>query len=146
MLYTHIQIHCGNIVTHNLRTPMSEWTHFFIKIYASNFILEKGWCFCGVWEMGGETYPKREDFFFPYLLQGARGCQRLQPLQARQRRLWSAACPSLDCYSLHSPESDHVVLITWSPSGYTPVVPECPDRAVLFTNQHVTAFQSTRGH
>ena len=29
---------------------------------------------------------------------------------------------------------------------YTPVVPECPDRAVLFTNHNVTAWQSTRGH
>ena len=45
-------------------------------------------------------------------------------------------------------KSDRMVLITWSPSGYTPVVPECPDHAVifLFTNQNVTACQSTWGH
>ena len=43
-------------------------------------------------------------------------------------------------------KSDRLVLITWSPSSYTPVRPECPDRAVLFTNHNVTACQSTRGH
>ena len=43
-------------------------------------------------------------------------------------------------------KSDRVVLITWFPSGYTPVRPEWPDRAVLFTNHNVTACQSTRGH
>ena len=42
-------------------------------------------------------------------------------------------------------KSDRVVLITWS-SSYTPVVPECPDRAVLFTNRNVITCQSTRGH
>ena len=62
----------------------------------------KGWCFCGVWEMSGETYTKRDDLFFPYLLPGASGCERLHPLQARQRHLWSAACHSLDCDSQHS--------------------------------------------
>ena len=39
-------------------------------------------------------------------------------------------------------KSYHVVLITWSPSGYTPVRPEFPDRAVLFANQNVTACQA----
>ena len=39
----------------------------------------------------------------------------------------------------------HVVLITRSPFRYTLVRPECPDRAVLFTNHNVTACQSTRG-
>ena len=39
-------------------------------------------------------------------------------------------------------KSDRVVPIMWSPSSYTPVRPECPDRAVLFTNQNVTACQA----
>ena len=43
-------------------------------------------------------------------------------------------------------KSDCVVLIIGSPSGYTPVRPECSDRAVQFTNQNVTACQRTRGH
>ena len=108
----------------------------------------KGWCFCGVCEMGGETYTQREDYFFLYLLPGARVCQRLHPLAN------SSETPLIGCvsqarlrFSAQS-KSDRVVLITWSPSGYTPVVPNCPDRAVifLFTNQNVAACQSTRGH
>ena len=43
-------------------------------------------------------------------------------------------------------KSDRVVLITWFPSSYTPVRPECPDSSVLFTNHNVTACQSTRCH
>ena len=43
-------------------------------------------------------------------------------------------------------KSDRMVLITWPPSGYTPVVTDCPDCAVLFTNHNVTACQSTWGH
>ena len=45
-------------------------------------------------------------------------------------------------------KSDCVVLLIWSPSSYTPIVPECPDCAViyLFTYHNVTACQSTQGH
>ena len=43
-------------------------------------------------------------------------------------------------------KSDKVVLITWSLSGYTPVVPNCPDRAVLFITHNVTACQSILDH
>ena len=70
------------------------------------------------------------------------------PLQARQRRLWSAAYPSLACVSLLLSKSDRVFLITSSPSGYTPVVHDCPDRVIifLFTDQNVTACQSARAH
>ena len=39
-------------------------------------------------------------------------------------------------------KSHRVVLITGFPSGYTPVRLKCPDRAVLFTNQDVTAGQA----
>ena len=41
-------------------------------------------------------------------------------------------------------KSHCMVLIPWSPSGYTPVQPECPDHAVLFTNQNVTVCQAHR--
>ena len=64
----------------------------------------KGWCFCGVWEMGGETFTQRENFF-PYLLPGAGGANACTPSQACQRcpdqqrphaRLqFSALCPNL---------------------------------------------------
>ena len=71
---------------------MNERTHFFIKIYLS-YYSRKGRYFCGVWEMGGGTYTKREDFFFPYHLPGARGCQRLHPLAS------SSETPLIGCVS-----------------------------------------------
>ena len=45
--------------------------------------------------------------------------------------LWSATCLWLDCDSLHS-KSDCVVLITGSPSGYTPGRPEFPEALSSF--------------
>ena len=54
----------------------------------------KGWCFYGVWEMGGETYTQREDYFFSYLLPGAGGCQRLHPIAS------SLETPLIGCMSL----------------------------------------------
>ena len=84
--------------------------------------------------MGGETYTQREDFFFPYLLPGARGCQHLHSLAS------SSETPLIDCMSLAwlrvpcstvilctLSKSECVVLITWSPSSYTPVWPKWPD-------------------
>ena len=68
---------------------MNEQTHFISLILYSR----KGWRFCGVWEMGGETYTQREDIFFPYLLPGARGCQRLHPFAS------SSETPLVDCVS-----------------------------------------------
>ena len=120
---------------------MNERTHFFIKyIYIYIYITlysRKGWCFYGVCEMSGETYTLREDFFFPYLLPGSRGCQHLH--------LWSAACPTLDCNSLPLYKTDRVVLITWSPSGYTPVRPECPD-APSSSRLLIKMWQLTKVH
>ena len=62
---------------------------------------------------------------------GANACT---PLQARQRQPDQLCVSRLTAILCTLPKSDCVVLITWSPSGYTPVVPDCPDRAVLFTN------------
>ena len=78
--------------------------------------------------MGRETYTQREDFFFRYLLPGARGCQRLQPLASSSetttdRLRVPRSTPILRPLS----KSDRGVLITWSPSGYTPVQHECLD-------------------
>ena len=70
---------------------MNKPTHFFIS---HTRFSRKGWCFCGVWEMGGETHTYREDFFFPYILPGVREYQRLYPL-AR-----SSETPLVGCVSL----------------------------------------------
>ena len=56
-----------------------------------------------------ERYTQREDFFFPYFLPGARGCQRLHPLASssgtpligcvsRARTRFSALCPNLTAW------------------------------------------------
>ena len=87
-----------------------QWTNTLLyKNITLTLYSRKGWCFCGVWEMGGETYTQREDFFFPYLLSGARGCQRLHPLASLSEMpligcvslAWlrfSALCPNLTAW------------------------------------------------
>ena len=82
--------------------------------------------------MGGETYTQREDFFFSYVLPGTRGANARTSMQARQRRpdrLRVRHSTPILCTLF---KTDRVVLITWSPSSYTPVVPECPDHAAVF--------------
>ena len=88
------------LYTHDLRNSMNERTHFFIKIYLSHFILERVDVSVCVRD-GGETY-KTEDSPFHIFFQEPVGANACTPLQARQRRLWSAACPWLNCDSLHS--------------------------------------------
>ena len=105
---------------------MNKQTHFFIKIYLSDFILD-GVNVSVVCKRWMERYILRE--------RTSSSCTFFQepvgndctPFQARQRRLWSVACPSLICDSLQSAKSDRVILITWSPSGFTPVQPKLPD-------------------
>ena len=93
VLYTHIQIQTETI-KHNLRTSMNERTNTLLyKNISLTLYSRKGWCFCGMWEMGGETYTKREDVFFSYLL-GSHGCQRLQPLAS------SSETPLIGCVFL----------------------------------------------
>ena len=79
--------------------------------------------------MGGETYILKEmtssSYIFPREPEDANACT---PLQAHQRRPDWLRVPRSTAILCTLSKSDSVVLITWSPSGYTPVVPECPDR------------------
>ena len=43
------------------------------------------------------------------------------------------------------PKSDRVLLITWSPSSYTPVRPECPD-VLLSSCLLIKMWQLTKAH
>ena len=124
---------------------MNERTHF-LKNISLTLYSRKGWCFCGVWEMGGETYTQREDFFFPYLLPGARRvpvlaspCKLVRDASGRLRVPRSTAI--LGTLS----KSDRVVLITWSPSGYTPVRPGSPDAPSPSCLQ-IKMWQLTKAH
>ena len=127
---------------------MTSETHFFIKknIYIYHTLFTKGlmllWCVRDGWK---DIYSERV-LLLPISSSWSQGVPKLAPpcklvrdASGRQRVLRST--DSLPLF-----RSDCVVLITWSPSVYTPVVPECPDRVVLFTNHNVTACQSTRGH
>ena len=135
----------GNIIKPYLRTSMNERTHYFIKNISLTLYSRKGWSFCRVWEMGRETYTQREDFFFSYDLPKASGCQQLHPLAS------SSETPLIGCVSFARLRFSALCLnlTTWfSSRGLLLVVPECPDRAVifLFTNENVTACQSTCSH
>ena len=116
------------------------------KKYISHFILEKGPQLVDSREIDGETYTQREDFFFPYLLPGARGYQRLHLLAS------SSETPLTDCvsharlrFSALCLKSDNVVLITLFPSGYSPVVPDCPE-VLSYPCLLITAWQLIKAH
>ena len=119
---------------------------FFIEIYLSLFIRESVnvSVLCERWV---ERHILRERASSHIFFREPWECQRLDPLSSwdTSDRLHVSHSTVILCTLS---KSDRVVLITWSPCGYTPVVPDCPDRAVIFsiTNQNVTACQSTRGH
>ena len=138
-LYSRNTNTSGNIIKHNLRTSMNERTHFFIKIYLSHFILERVDVseMCERWverHILGERTSSSHIFFrelgVPTL---APTCKLVRDASDRLRVPRST--PILCTLS----KTSRVVLITWSPSGYIPVVPDCPDCAIifLFTNQNV---------
>ena len=60
-----------------------QWTsekHFFIKIYLSHFILERGTQFVlSLRDRWRDIYSERGLLLAPYLLPGVRGCQGLYP-------------------------------------------------------------------
>ena len=108
---------CCIIITYNERTK-----HFFIKMYLSFYSRKEptGCCLRDRWK---NIYSERGLFLAPYLLLGARGCQRLHPCASHIVRDVSdrLRVPGSTLDSLHR------WVITWSPSGYTPVGPGCPD-------------------
>ena len=137
--------HSKNIIKDNERTKRTSF--FFLNISLILFS-KKGPQFVVSWEIDWETYTQREDFF-PYLLPGARGCQRFHPLASRVVREASdrlrVPCSTPD--NLPLSKSDLEVLITWSLSGYTPVVPDCLEALpclLIITWQLVKAHGVTR--
>ena len=147
MLYSCNTNISENFIKDDLRLQWTNETHFFIKISLS-FYSSKGPMLVVRWEIDGEIHTQREDFFLSHTFYrepgGANACT---PLQARQRRPDRLRFPRSTPILCTLFKSDHVVLITWSLSGYIPVVPECPDvLSSLFIHHSVTACQSTRGH
>ena len=66
------------LYTHDLRNSMNKRNTLVYKKNISLILFSKGPQFVVSWEIDGETYTQRKDFF-PYLLPGAKGCQRLHP-------------------------------------------------------------------
>ena len=90
----------GNIIKHNLRTSMNKRTHFLIKIYLSHFILERV-DVSVVCERWVERHILRERTSSSHIFfQVPEGANAYTLRLSRQKRLWSAACPSLDCLNL----------------------------------------------
>ena len=103
----------------------------------------KGWCFCSAWEMGGEIYTQREDFF-PYLLPGARGCQCLHPLAS------SSETPS---DRLHVPHSTAILclcldLTAWFSSHGLLLVTHLfyPSALIVLPSLLITMWQLVKTH
>ena len=112
--------------------------------------MKRAHSFLLVWEIDGETYNQRGDFFLSHIFfLEPGGCNACTPLQAMSSE--RSETPLIGCVSIVTfqilctlSKSDRVV-ITWSPSGYTPVGLDCPDAlSSLFINHNVTAYQSTR--
>ena len=130
-----------------------QWTnetHFFIKIYLSLILFSKGAHSLRVrWR---EIYSERGLLLAPYLLPGARGCQRLHSLASciiRDASDWLHIPGSTldshwtDCLNLTAWFSYHVV--SFRLHTCLTCLPRCTV-IPLSTNHNMTACQSTRGH
>ena len=109
-------------------------------MYLSHFILIRV-DVSAEWDMDRETYTQRG--LLPISSFRSQGVPTLAPpCKLVRDASGQLRFPRSTAILCTLSKSHRVVLITWSPSGYTPVEPECPDRAVLFTNQNVTACQA----
>ena len=104
---------------------MNERTHFIKNL--SHVILERV-DVSVVCERWVKRHILRQDFF-PYHLPGARGCHACKLVRDASDRLRVPRSTPILCTLS---KFDCVVLITWYPSGYTPVVPECPNRTAVY--------------
>ena len=114
-------------------------------MYLSHFILEKVdvSVVCERWVERHILRERSSSHIFFQEPVGTNACTPCKLVREASDRLRVSRSTVILC---NLSKSDRVVLITWSPSDFTPVVRKCPDRVVMFTNQNVTACQSTRGH
>ena len=123
---------------------MNEQNTFRYKIISLILFSKRGAQFVVSWEIDWETYTQRGDVLLPHIFFRSRGVPTLAP-PCKPRHLWLAACPLLDswfsslCLNLTAWLS-HGLLVTyvWPPTPSTAIV--------LFTNDNVTACQSTWVH
>ena len=131
-----------------------QWTNETLPYKNISLILFSTEAHCLlVWEIDGETYTQRGDFFSSHTFfrepGSANAFTPLQAVSSERSETPPIGCASLARSRFSAPsKSDRVVLIAWSPSGYTPVWTRLPWRPVipLFINHNMTACQSTRSH
>ena len=126
-------------------------THFFIKIYLSHFILERGTQFVvSLRDRWRDIYSERGFPFASYLLPIARGWQRLHSLASRIVRDDTNASDRLRIpgLTLDSDWTDCLNLTAFFSFWLHTCSTGLPRRTVipLLTNHNVTACQSTCGH
>ena len=122
---------------------MNEWTHFFIKIYISHSLFSKGLMFVLCVRDGWRDIYSERGLLLPISSSRSQGVPMLaHPCKLVRNTSGRLRVPRFTAILCTLSKSHHVVLITWSSSGYTPVQLECSDRAVLFTNQNVTTCQA----
>ena len=121
---------------------MTNETHFFINIHLSFYFPKGSTAVVGLRDIWRDKYSERG--LLPLSSSGTQGVPTIAP-PCKPTCLWSTADPTFDCDSLLPSKSDRVVFITWSPSGYTPVVIECPD-VQSYLCLLITAWKLVKAH
>ena len=143
MLYSSNTNISGNIIKDDLRLQWTNKTLLYKKNISLTLYSRKGWRFCGVWEKGGETYILRERTSSRIFFQEPGGANACTPLQARQRRLWSAGCPTLDCDSLHCTN----LAVWFSSHGLLSVTHlSYPTALIMLSCLLITTWQLVKAH
>ena len=112
--------------------------------YIPHFILEKGPQFVVSWEIDGNIYSER-GLLLRISSSGSQGVPTFaSPCKlVRDDLIGCVSHARLRFSALYLNLT--VVLITWSPSGYTPVVPDCPD-VQSYPCLLITAWQRVKSH
>ena len=122
-----------------------EEHHFFLKMYLSPFIIERGWSFCGVWETDGDR--DRLDRFLYWPITSSFDYSTLCYLQEPTEHFFpiSAWIAQPEAAEGNSPQHD---VLTDRKLALTLVftVPNCPSRCehlhLLFHNAHLLPIRS----
>ena len=124
----------------NERTNTLLYKNISLTLYS-----RKGWCFCGVWEMGEDIYSER-GLLLLISSSKRQGVPTLEPpcKLVRDAPDWLRVPRSIAILCTLS-ISKRVVYISCSPFGYTPVRPECPD-APSSSCLLIKIWQLTKAH